>query len=175
MRAAVVGEWVIVSGGWALFRSMREQALTPETARQAAAWCEGFGDFESAAELRWAAGEAEKWCPEDESGQPVEQADDIIDIIERIDEVLSVDSMSWSPLSEIEVTRILAGRQDAAPRPLPVGQIHVVPVEDVNAWRTWWDRLSEDEQQATPWYVVCHQHKVAGERDVPCGCGNPQS
>ncbi|MBN7561403.1 hypothetical protein [Mycobacteroides abscessus] len=61
MRAAVVAEWVMVTGGWALFRTMREQALTPELAREVAAWCEDQGDVESAAELRWAAGEAEKW------------------------------------------------------------------------------------------------------------------
>lgn len=167
-----------MSGGWALFRSMREQALTPETARQAAAWCEGFGDYESAAELRWAAGEAERWCPEDESGgQPVEQADDII---ARIDEVLSAsapyagfDAMEWSPVPEDEKKRILAGEQEETPHPLPVGQVHVIPVDQVDEWMDWWDGLSESDRHDTPWYVVCHRHKVAGEREVSCGCGNP--
>ncbi|RIU06943.1 hypothetical protein D2F01_22715 [Mycobacteroides abscessus] len=153
---------------------MREQVLTPETARQAAAWCEGFGDYDSASELRWAAGEAEKWRPEDESGQPVEQADNIIDVIERIDEVLSMDAMSWSPMSESEKSRILAGEQDEHPREWVHHQIHAVPVADVPAWRAWWDALSEADQEATAWYVVCHTHKVAGERSVTCGCGNPQ-
>lgn len=181
MRAAVVGEWVIVSGGWALFRSMREQALTPETARQAAAWCEGFGDYESARELRWAAGEAERFCPEDEDEavQPVEQADDLI---ARIDELLSesapyagFDAMSWSPMSEGEAARILAGEQEERPREWVNLQIHAIPVEDVSAWRTWWDGLSESDQNDTPWYVVCRTHKVVGERSVDCGCANPRT
>lgn len=176
MRAAVVAEWVIVSGGWNLFRSMREQVLTPETARQVAEWCEGFGDYESADELRWAAGEAEKWRPEyeDEGGQPVGESDDLI---ARIDALLSapyagLDAMSWSPVPESEVTRILAGEQEEAPRVWVNLQIHTIPVHQVSAWRAWWDGLSEADQEATPWYVVCHRHKVAGERDVPCGCGN---
>lgn len=173
MRAAVVGEWVVITGGWSLFHSMREQVLTPETARQAAAWCEGFGDSEAAAELRWAAREAEKWRPEDESGQPVGQPDDIV---ARIDELLDEpwpDAMDWSPMSESEKAKILAGEQGPRPTVLPNNQIHAVPIADVPAWRTWWDRLSEADQEATAWYVVCHRHKVAGERDVPCGCGNP--
>lgn len=175
MRAAVVGEWVVITGGWSLFHSMREQVLTPETARQAAAWCEGFGDYDSASELRWAAGEAEKWRPEDESGQPVEQADNII---ARIDALLSApyagfDAMNWSPVPESEKARILAGEQDAAPRPLPVGQIHAIPVEDVPEWRGWWDGLSEDDQADTPWYVVCFTCGAVGERSVTCDCRNP--
>lgn len=174
MRAAVVGEWVIVTGGWSLFRTLREQVLTPETARQAAAWCEGFGDSDSASELRWAAGEAEKWRPEPEGGQPLGEGGDIIDIIARIDEVLSMDSMSWSPLSEIEVARILAGVRDE-PRILPGRHIHAVPVGDVPAWRDWWDGLSGDDQADTPWYVVCFQCGAVGEREVTCGCGNPKS
>ncbi|SKU65039.1 Uncharacterised protein [Mycobacteroides abscessus subsp. massiliense] len=173
MRAAVIGEWVVVTGGWNLFRSMREQVLTPETARQAATWCEGFGDFESASELLWAAREAEKFCPEPEDGQHVGQADDIIDIIERIDEVLSVDSMSWSPVPEDEKKRILAGEQDERPREWVNLQIHAIPVEQVSEWRGWWDGLSEADQADTPWYIVCHTHKVVGERSVTCGCGNP--
>lgn len=159
-----------MSGGWLLFRSMREQVLTPELARQVAVWCDEQGDCESADELRWAAGEAEKFCPEDEGGQPVGEGGDII---ARIDEMLSADAMSWSPMSESEVTRILAGEQAEAPRPWIHQQIHALPVGDVPAWRTWWDGLSESDQNDTPWYVVCHEHKVAGERDVPCGCGNP--
>lgn len=177
MRAAVVGEWIVVTGGWSLFRSMREQVLTPIAARQAAAWCEGRGDYDSASELRWAAGEAEKWHPEDESGQPLGQADDII---ARIDALLSVpyagfDAMTWSPMSESEKARILAGEQDERPGEWIHQQIHAIPVHQVAEWRGWWDGLSEADQADTPWYVVCHQHKVAGERDVPCGCGNPQS
>lgn len=169
MRAGVVGEWIIVTGGWLLFRSMRERALTPETARQAAAWCEGFGDFESAAELRWAAGEAEKFCPEDEGGQHVEQTD----LIARIDEVLSTDSMEWSPVGEDEKKRILAGRQDERPRSLPVGQIHVIPADQVSEWRAWWDGLSGDDQADTPWYVMCFTCNAVGEREVDCVCANP--
>ncbi len=171
MRAAVVGEWVVVTGGWSLFHSMREQVLTPETARQAAAWCEGFGDFESAVELRWAAGEAEKWL----AGENPGQSDDIV---ARIDELLMSDelwpdAMTWSPVPESEQSRILAGEQDAAPREWVHHQIHAVPVEQVDEWTAWWDRLSEPDRHDTPWYVVCHAHKTVGERDVPCGCGNP--
>ncbi|MBN7314924.1 hypothetical protein [Mycobacteroides abscessus] len=123
--------------------------------------------------MRWAAGEAEKWRPEDESGDG--QAAAQTDLIERIDEVLSMDTMSWSPMSESEVARILAGEQDERPREWIHQQIHAIPVHQVVEWTTWWDGLSEDEQEATPWYVVCHEHKVAGERGVPCGCGNPSS
>lgn len=176
MRAAVVGEWIVVTGGWSLFRTMREQVLTPIAARQAATWCEGFGDYDSASELRWAAGEAEKWRPEDESGdgQAVAQTD----LIARIDALLSApyagfDAMSWSPMSESEKARILAGEQDERPRPWIHQQIHAIPVEQVSEWTTWWDGLSEDDQADTPWYVVCHEHKVVGERSVDCGCGNP--
>lgn len=170
MRAAVVGEWVIVTGGWNLFRTMREQALTPDLARKVAQWCSENGDYESAAELRWAASEAEKWL-----GENPGQTDDII---ARIDALLSApyagfDAMSWSPMSESEVARILAGEQEERPRPLPVGQIHVIPVHQVSEWTAWWDGLSESDQADTPWYVVCHRHKVAGEREVSCGCGNP--
>ncbi|MBN7314762.1 Uncharacterised protein [Mycobacteroides abscessus subsp. massiliense] len=161
---------------------MRERALTPETARQAAAWCEGIGDFEAAAELCWAAGEAEKFCPEyegeGEGGQPVEQADDII---ARIDEVLSApyagfDAMSWSPMSEDEKQRILAGEQDETdeqPRLLPIGQIHAILADRVVEWREWWDRLSEADQNVTPWYVVCFTCNAVGEREVDCVCANP--
>lgn len=168
MRAAVVGEWIVVTGGWSLFRTMREQVLTPALARQVAEWCYKQRDYESAAEMHWAAGEAEKWL----AGENPGQSDDIIT---RIDELLSPDAMSWSPMSESEVARILVGEQDERPRPLPVGQIHVISVEQVRQWTTWWDGLSESDQADTPWYVVCHRHKVAGEREVSCGCGNPSS
>lgn len=161
----MVSEWVIVTGGWSLFRTMREQALTPDLARQVAQWCSERGDFDSAAELQWAAAEAEKWVPEREW---VEY--ESVDIIERIDELLSMDAMDWSPLSDAEEARILAGEQDERPRPLPVGQIHVISVEQVRQWTTWWDGLSESDRRDTPWYVACHQHSLSGERSVDCGC-----
>lgn len=162
MRAAVVAEWVIVTGGWALFRTMREQALRPTVARQVAAWCDRQGDTESAAELRWAAGEAEKWREVPEEPET--------DIIARIDDLLSVDAMLWSPVGEDEAARILAGEQEERPRPLPVGQIHAIPVGDVPPWRAWWDTLSPDDQRDTPWYVVCFECRAVGERSVDCGC-----
>lgn len=167
MRAAVVAEWVIVSGGWNLFRTMREQALTPTLARQAAEWCERQGDTGSSSELLWAAREAEKWCevPESQESEP--------DIIMRIDDLLSADAMSWSPVGEDEAARILAGEQAETPKPWVSRQIHALPVSDAPAWRTWWDRLSEDEQEEVPWYVVCFGCMAVGEREVTCGCGNP--
>lgn len=174
MRAAVVGEWIVVTGGWSLFRTMREQVLTPASARQVAEWCYEQRDFDSSAELRWAANEAEKWLAGENSGQSD-------DIVARIDELLMSaeqwpDAMSWSPVTAAEQSRILAGEQDERPREwVHHHQIHAVPVADVPAWRTWWDRLSESDQEATAWYVVCHRHKVAGERSVACGCGNPSS
>lgn len=123
MRAAVVGEWIVVTGGWSLFRTMREQVLTPIAARQAATWCEGFGDYDSASELRWAAGEAEKWRPEDESGdgQAVAQTD----LIARIDALLSApyagfDAMSWSPMSRRASRR--ASRESTCPGPCRCGR-----------------------------------------------------
>lgn len=170
MRAAVVGEWVVVTGGWSLFRTMREQVLTSALARQVAEWCDRQWDYESAVELRWAAAEAEKWLA-GENGELSERDD----LIERIDALLSMDAMDWSPLSGAEKARILAGEQDERPRPLPVGQIHVISVEQVVEWTDWWDGLSESDQHDTPWYVVCHRHKVAGECSVTCGCGNPSS
>ncbi|MBN7310354.1 hypothetical protein [Mycobacteroides abscessus] len=145
---------------------MREQTLTPDLARKVAQWCSERGDFDSAAELRWAATEAEKWVSEREWVESV-------DLITRIDELLSMDAMVWSPLSESEVARILAGEQGERPRPLPVGQIHVISVEQVRQWTDWWDGLSEPDQADISWYVVCHRHKLAGEREVSCGCGNP--
>lgn len=169
----MVGEWVVVTGGWSLFRTMREQVLTPALARKVAQWCSERGDYESAAELRWAAAEAEKWVPEREWVEPEPD-----DIIARIDELLSapyagLDAMSWSPVSESEKARILAGEQGERPREWVHQQIHAIPVHQVSEWTTWWDGLSESDRHDTPWYVVCHRHKVAGERDVPCGCGNP--
>ncbi|QSM95673.1 hypothetical protein I3U40_07975 [Mycobacteroides abscessus subsp. abscessus] len=169
MRSAVVGEWVVVTGGWSLFRTMREQVLTPALARKVAQWCSERGDYESAAELRWAAAEAEKWVPEREWVEPEP------DIIARIDALLSMDTMTWSPVPESEKARILAGEQGEDPRPLPAGQIHVISVEQVDDWTDWWDGLSETDRHDTPWYVVCHAHKTVGERSVTCGCGNPSS
>lgn len=150
---------------------MREQVLTPALARQVAEWCYEQRDYESAAEMRWAAGEAEKWL----AGENPDQSDDIV---ARIDELLMSDelwpdAMDWSPMSGAEKARILAGEQDERPRSLPVGQIHAIPVEQVVEWTAWWDGLSESDRHDTPWYVVCHRHKVAGEREVSCGCGNP--
>lgn len=162
MRAAVVAEWVIVSGGWNLFRTMREQALTPTLARQVAAWCDRQGDAESAAELRWAAGKSEKWREVPEEPET--------DIIMMIDDLLSADVMSWSPVGEDEAARILAGEQAETPKPWVSRQIHALPVSDVPMWRTWWDRLSEDEQEEVPWYVVCFECGAVGERSVDCGC-----
>ncbi|WP_078309261.1 MULTISPECIES: hypothetical protein [unclassified Mycobacterium] len=176
MRAAVVGEWIVVTGGWVLFHTLREQALTPTLARQVAEWCDEQRDYESAAEIRWAAGEAEKIRPEPQVGQlPVGQTDDII---ARIDEMLSApyagfDSMTWSPMSESEKERILAGEQDETdeqPRILPVGQIHAIPADQVSEWRGWWDGLSASDQRDIQWYVVCFQCGVVGERSVDCVC-----
>ncbi|MDM3948260.1 hypothetical protein [Mycobacteroides abscessus] len=96
-----------------------------------------------------------------------------LDIITRIDDLLSMDTMTWSPVPESEKARILAGGQGETPRPMPWGQIHAVPAPDVREWRDWWDGLSESDQADTPWYVVCFEHGVAGERSVTCGCGNP--
>lgn len=168
MRASVVGEWVVVTGGWSLFRTMREQVLTPALARQVAQWCLERGDFESAAELRWAAAEAEKWLA-GENGELSERDD----LIERIDELLSMDAMSWSPMSESEKARILAGEQEERPREWIHQQIHAIPVRQVSEWTTWWDGLSEADQNDTPWFVVCFTCGAVGERSVDCGCGNP--
>ncbi|MBL3752209.1 MULTISPECIES: hypothetical protein [Mycobacteroides] len=57
----------------------------------------------------------------------------------------------------------------------PDTQIHVIPSDQVSEWTRWLDTLPAIERGDIQWYVVCHEHKVAGERDVPCGCGNPSS
>ncbi|TDH23672.1 MULTISPECIES: hypothetical protein [Mycobacteroides] len=102
------------------------------------------------------------------------------DIIARIDELLSApyagfDAMNWSPMSESEKARILAGEQDERPREWIHQQIHAIPVEQVSEWTTWWDGLSESDQHDTPWYVVCFTCGAVGERSVDYGCGNPSS
>lgn len=107
------------------------------------------------------------------------------DLIGRIDGLLDddeslddwaypwTDSMRWAPEGVWE---------DQADEPLDSGwdyypdcQIHVIPVEQVAEWTRCLETLPPAERGDIDWYVVCHEHKVAGERDVPCGCGNPSS
>lgn len=57
----------------------------------------------------------------------------------------------------------------------PDTQIHAVPVEQVSEWMAWLDTMPLVEREDIDWYVVCFVHKVAGERQVTCECGNPSS
>ncbi|SKY36982.1 Uncharacterised protein [Mycobacteroides abscessus subsp. abscessus] len=57
----------------------------------------------------------------------------------------------------------------------PDTQIHVIPVEQVGEWTRWLNAMPRVEREDVQWYVVCFTHKVAGERSVDCGCGNPSS
>ncbi|MBN7483784.1 hypothetical protein [Mycobacteroides abscessus] len=57
----------------------------------------------------------------------------------------------------------------------PPSEIHVIPSDQVAEWIACLDTMPAVEREDVQWYVVCHEHKVAGERDVPCGCGNPSN
>lgn len=52
-------------------------------------------------------------------------------------------------------------------------QIHMIPVEQVSEWLRCLETMPVAERGDVDWYVVCHRHKVTGEREVSCGCGNP--
>ncbi|SIE26335.1 hypothetical protein [Mycobacteroides abscessus] len=108
------------------------------------------------------------------------------DLIGRIDDLLDdeyddipwVDAWHWAP-PEVELP---SGVWDEQPdRELdsgwdyhPDAQIHVIPVEQVAEWLRCLGTMPRVEREDIQWYVVCHEHKLAGGRDVPCGCGNPQ-
>ncbi|SHX82203.1 hypothetical protein [Mycobacteroides abscessus] len=115
------------------------------------------------------------------------------DLISRIDGVLDgeddeslddwaypwVDSMRWAPPGvelpegcwEDEPDRELDSGWDYHPDT----QIHAIPAHQVAEWMDCLDAMPPVERGDVQWYVVCHRHKVAGERDVPCGCGNPSN
>lgn len=109
------------------------------------------------------------------------------DLIGRIDDLLDdedaddipwVDAWHWAP-REVELP---SGVWDEQPdEPLdsgwdyhPDAQIHVIPVEQVDEWTRCLASMPRVEREDISWFVVCHAHKTVGERDVPCGCGNPQ-
>lgn len=115
------------------------------------------------------------------------------ELISRIDSVLDgeddeplddwqypwVDAMRWAPP---EVALPSGVWEDEPDRALDSGweyhpdtQVHVIPVEQVSEWVKCLETMPRVEREDVGWYVVCHRHKLAGERDVPCGCGNPSS
>lgn len=113
------------------------------------------------------------------------------ELISRIDHVLDddepldawqypwTDSMRWAP-SEVGLPEGCWDDQpdaelDSGWDYYPDTQIHVIPVEQVSEWVACLETLPPAERGDIDWYVVCHEHKVAGERDVPCDCGNPRS
>lgn len=89
------------------------------------------------------------------------------------------DAMRWAPPE----TELPEGVWDDQPdRVLDSGwdyhpdtQVHVIPVEQVDEWERWLGTMPRVEREDISWYVVCFQCMTAGERDVPCGCGNPSS
>ncbi|PVB10679.1 hypothetical protein [Mycobacteroides abscessus] len=101
--------------------------------------------------------------------------DDLLD--EEVDDIPWTDSWrSWGStapwdLGESDDDEPLDGGWDY----YPPTQIHVIPVEQVDEWVACLETLPVAEREDVQWYVVCFVHKVAGERDVPCGCGNPSS
>ncbi|CPW83091.1 hypothetical protein [Mycobacteroides abscessus] len=113
------------------------------------------------------------------------------ELISRIDAVLDepddegtddwaypwVDAMRWAPP---EVALPSGVWEDEPDRALDSGweyhpdtQVHVIPVEQVSEWERCLETMPRVEREDIAWYVVCHRHKVAGEREVSCGCGNP--
>lgn len=113
------------------------------------------------------------------------------ELISRIDSVLDddeslddwaypwTDSMRWAPPE----TELPSGCwEDQPDSPLDGGwdyypdtQIHVIPVEQVAEWTRCLEAIPVVERDDIDWYVVCHEHKVVGERSVTCDCGNPRS
>lgn len=116
------------------------------------------------------------------------------DLIARIDGVLDepddeplddwqypwVDSMRWAP-AEVELpSGVWEDEEPDSPLDSgwdyqPDAQIHAIPTEQVAEWERCLGTMPVVECGDVQWYVVCHEHKVAGERGVPCGCGNPSS
>lgn len=90
-----------------------------------------------------------------------------------------VDSMRWAP-PEVELPE--GAWQDEPDSPLdggwdyyPPAEIHVIPSDQVSEWTRCLETLPPAERGDIDWYVVCHRHKVVGERSVDCECGNPSS
>lgn len=101
--------------------------------------------------------------------------DDLLD--EEVDDIPWTDSWrSWGStapwdLGESDDDEPLDSGWDYS----PPTQIHVIPSDQVGEWMACLETLPPAERDDVLWYVVCHEHKVAGERDVPCDCGNPRS
>ncbi|MBN7388533.1 Uncharacterised protein [Mycobacteroides abscessus subsp. abscessus] len=87
------------------------------------------------------------------------------------------DAWRWAPegvelpegVWEDEPDRELHGGWDYHPDT----QVHVIPIEQVDEWTRCLETLPQVEREDIQWYVVCHEHKVAGEREVSCDCRNP--
>ncbi|MBB4853546.1 hypothetical protein HNP40_000912 [Mycobacteroides chelonae] len=114
------------------------------------------------------------------------------DVIARIDGVLDDedadeslddwaypwgDSMRWAP-SDTELPE--GAWEDEPDRELDGGwdyhhdtQVHVIPAHQVAEWMACLETRPVAEREDVQWSVVCHRHKLAGEREVSCGCGNP--
>lgn len=115
------------------------------------------------------------------------------ELISRIDDLLDSDddeglddwaygwsdSMRWAPAG-VELPEGVwedqsEGELDGGWDYHPDCQIHVIPVEQVAEWVACLDTLPPAEREDVAWYVVCFQCMSAGDRDVPCGCGNPSN
>ncbi|MDO3019340.1 hypothetical protein P5V65_08860 [Mycobacteroides abscessus subsp. abscessus] len=100
--------------------------------------------------------------------------DDLLD--EEVDDIPWTDSWrSWGSTAPWDL-----GESDDEPLDggwdyHPPTQIHAIPAHQVSEWLACLETLPTVERDDIDWYVVCHAHKVAGERDAPCGCGNPSS
>ncbi|AGM27688.1 hypothetical protein [Mycobacteroides abscessus] len=109
----------------------------------------------------------------------ISQIDQVLDDDESLDAWAYpwVDSMRWAP-EHVELPLGVwddqpEGELDSGWDYYPPTEIHVIPVGQVDEWTRCLDTLPPVERDDIAWYVVCFVHKVAGERDVPCGCGNP--
>ncbi|AMT72188.1 MULTISPECIES: hypothetical protein [Mycobacteroides] len=117
--------------------------------------------------------------------------DDPDDLVARIDELVDddeslddwsygwSDSWRWAP-EHVELPEGVWEDQpdaelDSGWDYSPPTQIHVIPVEQVGEWIACLDTMPTVEREDVQWYVVCFVHKVAGERQVSCGCGNPSA
>lgn len=105
------------------------------------------------------------------------------DLIGRIDDLLDEipwnDAWRWAP-PEVELPEGVWEDQPDAELDggwdyHPDCQIHAIPVEQVSEWLACLDTMPTVERDDIDWYVVCHEHKVVGEREVDCECGNPSS
>lgn len=126
-------------------------------------------------------------CSEQCGGLGDAMRDDPDELISRIEDLLDddeplddwqypwSDSMRWAPAG-VELPSGCWDDQaeeelDSGWDYYPPAEIHVIPAHQVDEWLACLDTMPPAERGDIDWYVVCHEHKVAGEREVDCRCG----